>query len=63
MIAQRFEITRDIPKAWNNSVYFQLRTSVPFRVKCLVDSKIKRDFVHLVRNAGQGTGNPSETAI
>jgi hypothetical protein len=52
MIAQRFEFTRDFPKAWNNSVYFQLRTSVPFRVKCLVDSKIKRGFVHLVRNAG-----------
>jgi len=45
MIAQRFEFTRDFPKAWNNSVYFQLRTSVPFRVKCLVDSKIKRGFV------------------
>ena len=54
MIAQRFEFTRDFPKAWNNSVYFQLRTSVPFRVKCLVDSKIKRGFVHLVRNAGYG---------
>ena len=59
MIAQRFEFTRDFtrkghrgPKAWNNSVYFQLRTSVPFRVKCLVNSKIKRGFVHLVRNAG-----------
>jgi hypothetical protein len=25
MIAQRFEFTRDFPKAWNNSVYFQLR--------------------------------------
>ena len=25
MIAPRFEFTRDFPKAWNNSVYFQLR--------------------------------------
>ena len=25
MIAQRFGFTRDFPKAWNNSVYFQLR--------------------------------------
>jgi hypothetical protein len=25
MIAQGFEFTRDFPKAWNNSVYFQLR--------------------------------------
>ena len=25
MIAQRFEFTGDFPKAWNNSVYFQLR--------------------------------------
>ena len=25
MIAQRFEFIRDFPKAWNNSVYFQLR--------------------------------------
>ena len=28
MIAQRFEFTRDFPKARNNTVYFQLRKMV-----------------------------------
>ena len=28
MIAQRFEFTRDFPKARNNTVYFQLRKMI-----------------------------------
>jgi hypothetical protein len=52
MIAQRFEFTRDFPKAWNNSVYFQLRTSVPFRGEMSCGFKAYRILLSLL------TGTP-----